>query len=50
LDSWFEASYPGCGVDTPSRFYSYFFFESSRWHQLRELSNDEAWDGEKTFG
>lgn len=25
--TWFENRYPGCGVDTPSRFYSFSFFK-----------------------
>lgn len=29
--TWFENTYPGCGVDTPSHFYSYSFDLNSEW-------------------
>jgi 4-hydroxyacetophenone monooxygenase len=32
--TWFENSYPGCGVDTPNHFYSYSFAPHHDWSQL----------------
>lgn len=32
--TWFENSYPGCGVDTPNHFYSYSFAPYHDWSQL----------------
>jgi 4-hydroxyacetophenone monooxygenase len=32
--TWFENSYPGCGVDTPNHFYSYSFAPDHDWSQL----------------
>src|SRR5690606_12648649 len=29
--TWIENRYPGCGVDTPSHFYSYSFFPNKEW-------------------
>ncbi len=29
--TWFENSYPGCGVDTPNHFYSYSFEPNHEW-------------------
>ncbi|NYT80650.1 NAD(P)-binding domain-containing protein [Alcaligenaceae bacterium] len=29
--TWIENRYPGCGVDTPSHFYSYSFFPNKKW-------------------
>lgn len=29
--TWFENTYPGCGVDTPSHFYSYAFQTNDEW-------------------
>lgn len=29
--TWYENSYPGCGVDTPNHFYSYSFLPNHEW-------------------
>lgn len=29
--TWYENDYPGCGVDTPSHFYSFSFFRNENW-------------------
>ena len=40
--TWFENSYPGCGVDTPNHFYQYSFAPNHDWS--RHFSpRDELW-------
>jgi len=29
--TWYENTYPGCGVDTPNHFFSYSFFPYNKW-------------------
>lgn len=32
--TWFENTYPGCGVDTPNHFYSYSFRPNNQWKRF----------------
>ena len=41
--TWYENSYPGCGVDTPNHFYSYSFAPYHDWSQLF-AKRRELWD------
>ena len=41
--TWFENSYPGCGVDTPNHFYSYSFAPYHKWSELF-AKRKELWD------
>jgi 4-hydroxyacetophenone monooxygenase len=41
--TWYENSYPGCGVDTPNHFYSYSFAPYHDWSQLF-AKRGELWD------
>jgi 4-hydroxyacetophenone monooxygenase len=40
--TWHENSYPGCGVDTPSHFYSYSFHQNPDWSRYF-AKRDEIW-------
>ena len=40
--TWFENSYPGCGVDTPNHFYSYSFEPNHDWSHFY-AKRDELW-------
>lgn len=40
--TWFENSYPGCGVDTPNHFYSYSFEPNHEWSHFY-AKRDELW-------
>jgi len=40
--TWFENSYPGCGVDTPNHFYSYSFAPNHDWSRYFAKRN-ELW-------
>lgn len=40
--TWFENSYPGCGVDTPNHFYSYSFEPNHDWSHFF-AKRDELW-------
>lgn len=40
--TWFENSYPGCGVDTPNHFYSYSFEPKTDWSHFFS-KRDELW-------
>lgn len=40
--TWFENSYPGCGVDTPNHFYSYSFEPNHGWSHFF-AKRDELW-------
>ncbi len=40
--TWFENSYPGCGVDTPNHFYSYSFEPNHNWSHFF-AKRDELW-------
>lgn len=41
--TWYENSYPGCGVDTPNHFYSYSFAPYHDW-SLLFAKRRELWD------
>jgi 4-hydroxyacetophenone monooxygenase len=41
--TWYENSYPGCGVDTPNHFYSYSFAPYHEWSMLF-AKRRELWD------
>jgi 4-hydroxyacetophenone monooxygenase len=41
--TWFENSYPGCGVDTPNHFYSYAFEPNHNWDNYFS-KRQELWD------
>ncbi len=41
--TWFENTYPGCGVDTPNHFYSYSFAPYHEWSQLF-AKRQELWN------
>jgi 4-hydroxyacetophenone monooxygenase len=41
--TWFENSYPGCGVDTPNHFYSYAFEPNHDWSHFFAKRN-ELWN------
>jgi 4-hydroxyacetophenone monooxygenase len=38
--TWFENRYPGCGVDTPSHFYSFSFAPNPDWPRFFSLRED----------
>ncbi len=40
--TWYENSYPGCGVDTPNHFYSYSFEPNNDWSHFF-AKRDELW-------
>jgi 4-hydroxyacetophenone monooxygenase len=40
--TWYENSYPGCGVDTPNHFYSYSFDSNPDWTHFFS-KRDELW-------
>lgn len=40
--TWFENSYPGCGVDTPNHFYSFSFEPNHEWTEFYSKRN-ELW-------
>ncbi len=40
--TWYENSYPGCGVDTPNHFYSYSFEPNHNWSHFF-AKRDELW-------
>jgi 4-hydroxyacetophenone monooxygenase len=40
--TWYENSYPGCGVDTPNHFYSYSFEPNHDWSHFF-AKRDELW-------
>jgi 4-hydroxyacetophenone monooxygenase len=40
--TWFENTYPGCGVDTPNHFYSYAFEPNHDWAHFF-AKRDELW-------
>jgi 4-hydroxyacetophenone monooxygenase len=40
--TWYENSYPGCGVDTPNHFYSYSFEPNKNWSRFY-VKRDELW-------
>ena len=40
--TWFENSYPGCGVDTPNHFYQYSFEPNHDWSRYFS-QRDELW-------
>lgn len=40
--TWFENSYPGCGVDTPNHFYSYSFEPNHNWSHFF-ANREELW-------
>ena len=41
--TWFENTYPGCGVDTPNHFYSYAFEPNHDWSYYF-AKRDELWN------
>lgn len=41
--TWLENVYPGCGVDTPSHFYSFSFAPNAEWSRYFP-KRDEVWD------
>jgi 4-hydroxyacetophenone monooxygenase len=41
--TWFENTYPGCGVDTPNHFYSYAFEPNHDWSYFF-AKRDELWN------
>jgi 4-hydroxyacetophenone monooxygenase len=41
--TWFENTYPGCGVDTPNHFYSYAFEPNHDWSHFF-AKRDELWN------
>lgn len=40
--TWYENSYPGCGVDTPNHFYSFSFAPNHNWSHFF-AKRDELW-------
>src|SRR5471030_3140747 len=40
--TWYENTYPGCGVDTPNHFYSFAFVPNHDWSHFFAM-RDELW-------